>query len=62
VNAPPVTYEVNGVQYLTVAAGGNGLFGFPTGDEIVTWRLPDGAGRWQLALRWRVGQPLAGAR
>lgn len=45
VNAPPITYAVNGVQYLTVAAGGNGLFGFPTGDEIVTWRLPDDAGR-----------------
>src|SRR5213596_2815371 len=34
VNAPPISYEVDGVQYLAVAAGGNAIFGYPLGDEI----------------------------
>ena len=28
VNAPPISYEVDGRQYVAVAAGGNALFGF----------------------------------
>src|SRR5690606_12271314 len=28
VNAPPITYQVDGKQYIAVAAGGNSLFGF----------------------------------
>ncbi|MEO0424848.1 MAG: PQQ-binding-like beta-propeller repeat protein, partial [Pseudomonadota bacterium] len=40
VNAPPVTYSVAGRQYVTVAAGGNALFGFATGDAILTFALP----------------------
>ncbi len=39
VNAPPVSYAVNGRQYITVAAGGNRLFGYPVGDEILTFAL-----------------------
>jgi glucose dehydrogenase len=39
VNAPPVTYRVNGVQYVAVAAGGNALFGYPSGDAILAFAL-----------------------
>lgn len=40
VNAPPVTYEVDGRQYVAVAAGGNQLFGFKQGDTIHAFALP----------------------
>lgn len=39
VNAPPVTYMHKGKQYITVAAGGNSLFGYEVGDEILTFSL-----------------------
>jgi alcohol dehydrogenase (cytochrome c) len=39
VNAPPITYTVNGVQYIAVAAGGNFQMGFPYGDTIAIFRL-----------------------
>jgi glucose dehydrogenase len=41
VNAPPVTYEVDGRQYVAVAAGGNQLFGFKQGETIHAFALPD---------------------
>jgi PQQ-dependent dehydrogenase (methanol/ethanol family) len=41
VNAPPITYEIDGTQYVTVAAGGHNLFGFPNGDAVITFALPD---------------------
>ncbi len=40
VNAPPITYEIDGTQYVTVAAGGHSLFGFPRGDAVITFALP----------------------
>jgi glucose dehydrogenase len=40
VNAPPVTYAVGGRQFVAVAAGGNALFGFKTGDELIAYALP----------------------
>jgi len=40
VNAPPITYAVGGRQYVSVAAGGNSLFRFKTGDHILTFALP----------------------
>ncbi|QID16327.1 PQQ-binding-like beta-propeller repeat protein [Nitrogeniibacter mangrovi] len=40
VNAPPVSFEVNGVQYVAVAAGGNSLFGFKGGGALVVFALP----------------------
>lgn len=40
VNAPPITYAVDGRQYVAVAAGGNALFGFKTGDELIAYALP----------------------
>jgi PQQ-dependent dehydrogenase (methanol/ethanol family) len=39
VNAPPITYSVDGVQYVAVAAGGNFQMGFPYGDTIAIFRL-----------------------
>ena len=40
VNAPPITYEVDGTQYVAVAAGGNPLFGFRVGDALMVFALP----------------------
>jgi glucose dehydrogenase len=39
VNAPPVTYEVNGQQYVAVAAGGNFQLTYPLGDAIAIFKL-----------------------
>ena len=39
VNAPPITYEVNGQQYIAVAAGGNFQLTFPYGDIIAIFKL-----------------------
>jgi len=41
VNAPPVTFELDGRQHLAVAAGGNALFGFKQGDALVVFALPE---------------------
>jgi len=40
VNAPPISYEIDGVQYVAVVAGGNAIFGYPAGDNIVVYALP----------------------
>jgi PQQ-dependent dehydrogenase (methanol/ethanol family) len=42
VNAPPVTYMVNGRQYVAVAAGGNFQLDYPLGDAIAIFALPPG--------------------
>ncbi len=39
VNAPPISYRLDGKQYITVAAGGNQLYDYKTGDEILTFVL-----------------------
>jgi glucose dehydrogenase len=39
VNAPPITYQVDGVQYIAVAAGGNFQLGYPYGDAVAIFRL-----------------------
>jgi glucose dehydrogenase len=41
VNAPPVTYQIRGKQYVAVAAGGNALFGFKQGETVIAFALPD---------------------
>ncbi len=41
VNAPPISYAVDGKQYVAVAAGGSSIWGFPTGDAVVVFGLPD---------------------
>ena len=40
VNAPPITYTINGVQYIAVASGGNSIFGFKQGDAVLVFALP----------------------
>lgn len=39
VNAPPISYEIDGVQYVAVAAGGNSIFGYTAGDNILVYTL-----------------------
>lgn len=39
VNAPPITYAVDGQQYVAVAAGGNFQLGFPYGDVVAIFKL-----------------------
>ena len=41
VNAPPISFMVRDKQYITVAAGGNSLFGYEVGDEILTFSLEE---------------------
>ena len=40
VNAPPISYEIDGVQYIAVAAGGNSIFGYTAGDNMMVYALP----------------------
>ena len=40
VNAPPITYMIDGKQYIAVAAGGNKIMGFTQGDFINVYSLP----------------------
>ncbi len=40
VNAPPISYMIDGRQYIAVAAGGNKLFGFKSGQKLKVWALP----------------------
>jgi quinoprotein glucose dehydrogenase len=40
-NATPMTYEINGKQYLVIAAGGNKVIReAPVGDSVVAFALP----------------------
>ena len=41
VNAPPITYQIDGRQYIAVAAGGNAIFGFRQGEAVIVFALPD---------------------
>jgi len=41
VNAPPITYAIDDKQFIAVAAGGNKLVNYATGDEILVFALPD---------------------
>ncbi len=40
VNAPPITYQIDSVQYVAVAVGGNQLFGYKQGDYLMVYALP----------------------
>ena len=40
VNAPPITYTIDGVQYVAVASGGNSIFGYKQGDAVLVYALP----------------------
>jgi glucose dehydrogenase len=41
VNAPPITYRLDGKQYIAVAAGGSKIWGFPQGGAVVVFGLAD---------------------
>jgi alcohol dehydrogenase (cytochrome c) len=43
VNAPPMSYMVDGRQYVAVAAGGNWLFDTPRGDAVLAFALDPAA-------------------
>ncbi|MDB6042647.1 MAG: pyrrolo-quinoline quinone [Gammaproteobacteria bacterium] len=43
VNAPPISYRVNGEQYVAVAAGGNFQMTYPYGDTVAIFKLPSTA-------------------
>ena len=38
--ATPVTYEVNGEQYVVLPAGGHSMYGTTKGDSVVAYKLP----------------------
>ncbi|HEY5340638.1 MAG TPA: PQQ-binding-like beta-propeller repeat protein, partial [Candidatus Aquilonibacter sp.] len=40
VNAPAISYEVDGQQYIAVAAGGNFQLGYSLGDTVAIFKLP----------------------
>ncbi len=44
VNAPPVTYSIDGTQYVAVAAGGNWIVDSPRGDQLLVFKLGTAAG------------------
>lgn len=39
--AVPMSYAVNGKQYVLIAAGGNAMVGTPIGDYLIAYALPD---------------------
>ena len=39
--APPTVYEVNGRQFVVIAASGGGKIGGPTGDAWTAFALPE---------------------
>ncbi len=39
--ATPMTYEINGKQYVVIMAGGHGSFGTKMGDYLVAYALPE---------------------
>ena len=41
VNAPPISYKIDGKQYIAVVAGGNKIMGFKQGDYISVYQLPE---------------------
>lgn len=43
VNAPPITYAIDGVQYVAVAAGGNWVINSPLGDEVLVFAVGSAA-------------------
>jgi alcohol dehydrogenase (cytochrome c) len=48
-NAPPVTYTVDGKQYIAMACGGNYQLGYPLGAAVMVFSLPGSAGATKKA-------------
>ena len=51
VNAPPISYAVNGRQFVAVAAGGNYQLNTPRNDDMLVFALPQGGGGQAGAAR-----------
>jgi PQQ-dependent dehydrogenase (methanol/ethanol family) len=49
VNAPPITYSIDGRQYIAVAAGGNFQINAPRGDQVLAFVLTTTAANKQVA-------------
>ena len=45
VNGPPISYAVNGRQFVAVPAGGNFQINSPRSDELLVFALPQGQGQ-----------------
>jgi glucose dehydrogenase len=41
VNAPPIAYELDGSEYVAVAAGGSQIWGFRQGGAVIAFGLPE---------------------
>jgi glucose dehydrogenase len=41
VNAPPISFEIGGRQYIAVAAGGSALFGYRQGEAVIAFALQE---------------------
>jgi alcohol dehydrogenase (cytochrome c) len=48
VNAPPIAFELDGEEFIAVAAGGSDLWGSPKGDTVLVFGLPK---RWEPAAK-----------
>jgi alcohol dehydrogenase (cytochrome c) len=55
VNAPPISYALDGTQYIAVAAGGNYQINSPRGDEVLVFRL-GGTGAADSSAAQRKGR------
>ena len=42
INAPAMTYQAGGRQYVAIAAGGSRFYGFAPGDSLLVFALPEG--------------------
>jgi glucose dehydrogenase len=40
VNAPPIAFQIDGREYVAVAAGGSQIWGFRQGDAVIVFALP----------------------
>jgi glucose dehydrogenase len=40
VNAPPIAFELDGEEFIAVAAGGSDVWGSPRGDSVFVFGLP----------------------
>jgi len=39
VNAPPITYTIDGTQYIAVSSGGSSIFGYKQGDAVLAYKI-----------------------
>jgi glucose dehydrogenase len=48
VNAPPIAFELDGEEFIAVAAGGSDLWGSPKGDSVFVFGLPK---KWEPSAK-----------